>query len=136
MMTITRFHFRGVYMSDFEEGLVLGYLIATNAPQDIKDAFMSMRLANDVCEEPPLNNILDAPVIALDLDARTRNVIHNFSWDYGTGQHDELERIETVRDVVRKTERDFLKTPNFGRKSLKRLNDELAIHGLRLGMDV
>ena len=44
--------------------------------------------------------------------------------------------IKTIGDVVQKSEVEFLRTPNFGRKSLNDLKSSLTECDLELGMDV
>ncbi len=44
--------------------------------------------------------------------------------------------IQTVRDLVQKTEAELLKTKNFGRKSLNEIKELLAEMNLSLGMDL
>ena len=39
--------------------------------------------------------------------------------------------LETIGDLVRKTERQLLRSRNFGKKSLQELRDLLASYGLR-----
>lgn len=45
----------------------------------------------------------------------------------------ELYDINTIGDVLNKSERELLRTPNFGRKSLNDLKEALAKVGYRLG---
>lgn len=42
--------------------------------------------------------------------------------------------ILTVYDLVQKTERDLMKVPNLGKKSLNEIKDVLKSKGLHLGM--
>jgi DNA-directed RNA polymerase subunit alpha len=44
--------------------------------------------------------------------------------------------IRTIGDLVQKSESEMLKYRNFGRKSLKEIQDLLAEMGLAFGMDV
>ena len=44
--------------------------------------------------------------------------------------------IKTIGDLVQKSEPEMLKYRNFGRKSLKEIQDVLVDMGLGLGMDV
>jgi DNA-directed RNA polymerase subunit alpha len=44
--------------------------------------------------------------------------------------------IETIADLVQRTEADMLRTKNFGKKSLDEINEVLASLGLELGMDL
>ena len=44
--------------------------------------------------------------------------------------------IQTIGELVQKTESEMLKTKNFGRKSLKEIKEILANMGLSLGMKI
>jgi DNA-directed RNA polymerase subunit alpha len=44
------------------------------------------------------------------------------------------ENIQTVRDLVQRTEDQMLSIDNFGKKSLQEINEFLATHGLRFGV--
>lgn len=59
----------------------------------------------------------------LELSVRSQNCLKN-------------DNIVYIGDLVRKTEGEMLKTPNFGRKSLNEIKEVLASMGLRFGMDV
>ena len=47
-----------------------------------------------------------------------------------------IEQIKYIGDLVQKTEAEMLRTPNFGRKALNGIKDELLTMGLSLNMDV
>ncbi|AZL15888.1 DNA-directed RNA polymerase subunit alpha [Rickettsiales endosymbiont of Stachyamoeba lipophora] len=59
----------------------------------------------------------------LELSVRSQNCLKN-------------ENIVYIGDLVRKTEGEMLKTPNFGRKSLNEIKEVLTAMGLKFGMDV
>lgn len=59
----------------------------------------------------------------LELSVRSQNCLKN-------------DNIVYIGDLVRKTEGEMLKTPNFGRKSLNEIKEVLASMGLRFGMEV
>lgn len=59
----------------------------------------------------------------LELSVRSQNCLKN-------------DNIVYIGDLVKKTEAEMLKTPNFGRKSLNEIKEVLANLGLRFGMDV
>ncbi len=59
----------------------------------------------------------------LELSVRSQNCLKN-------------DNIIYIGDLVRKSEGEMLKTPNFGRKSLNEIKEVLANLGLRFGMDV
>ena len=44
--------------------------------------------------------------------------------------------IQTIGELVQKTEQEMLKTKNFGRKSLNEIKEILASMGLSLGMRI
>lgn len=46
------------------------------------------------------------------------------------------EDINTVRDLVQRTETQMLKIENFGKKSLQEISDFLSEHGLRFGITI
>jgi DNA-directed RNA polymerase subunit alpha len=70
-----------------------------------------------------LRRLLDQPVSVLDLSVRAGNSL-------------EGEGIQTVRDLVSRTEDELLMVKNFGRTSLKEIQKQLEKMHLKLGMDV
>ncbi len=62
-------------------------------------------------------------VSELELSVRSVNCLQN-------------DNIIYIGDLVKKTEGDMLRTPNFGRKSLNEIKEVLGDMGLHLGMDV
>ena len=77
----------------------------------------------EVEEELPFNKILLKKVDELELSDRANNCLKN-------------DNIVYIGELVQKTENDMLKTPNFGRKSLNEIKEQLGLMGLYLGMDV
>ncbi len=67
--------------------------------------------------------VLERRIDDLDLSVRSTNCLKNAN-------------ILTLRDLVRKSERDMMETKNFGRKSLEEVQELLAGLGLSFGMDV
>jgi DNA-directed RNA polymerase subunit alpha len=67
--------------------------------------------------------LLAKEIDELDLSVRSANCLKNAN-------------IHTLRDLVRRTEKDMLETKNFGKKSLEELQDLLSRLGLSFGMDV
>jgi DNA-directed RNA polymerase subunit alpha len=59
----------------------------------------------------------------LDLSVRSANSLKNAN-------------IHTLRDLVRKSEKEMLETKNFGKKSLEEVQDVLGKLGLNFGMEV
>jgi len=74
-------------------------------------------------EATGIDAVLARTIDELDLSVRSANCLKNAS-------------IHTLRDLVRRSEREMLETKNFGRKSLEEVQEILAEFGLRLGMDV
>ncbi len=72
--------------------------------------------------EPRFNRHLMRKVDELELSVRSANCLKN-------------DNIVYIGDLVRKTEHDMMRTPNFGRKSLNEIKEVLAGMGLELGMD-
>ncbi|MBP7147388.1 MAG: DNA-directed RNA polymerase subunit alpha [Acidobacteria bacterium] len=72
-------------------------------------------------EDEKVREYLDRSIDELELSVRSYNCLRNAG-------------IETVRDLVQKTEGELLKTKNFGRKSLNEIKELLADMKLSLGM--
>jgi DNA-directed RNA polymerase subunit alpha len=68
------------------------------------------------------NDLLDRSVDELELSVRSYNCLKNAD-------------IRSIRDLIRRTERDMLNTKNFGKKSLTEIKDMLHGMGLDFGMD-
>ena len=71
----------------------------------------------------PFNKLLLKKVNELELSVRANNCLQN-------------DNITYIGELVQKTENDMLKTPNFGRKSLNEIKEQLNLMGLSLGMTV
>lgn len=73
---------------------------------------------------PPLlrNDLLDRSVEEMELSVRSYNCLKNAD-------------IRTIRDLIKRSERDMLSTKNFGKKSLTEIKDMLHGMGLDFGMD-
>jgi len=73
---------------------------------------------------PPLlrNDLLDRSVDELELSVRSYNCLKNAD-------------IRSIRDLIKRSERDMLNTKNFGKKSLTEIKDLLHGMGLDFGMD-
>ncbi|NLN38417.1 MAG: DNA-directed RNA polymerase subunit alpha [Smithella sp.] len=72
-------------------------------------------------ETENLTEILSRSVEDLELSVRSANCLKNAG-------------INTIGELVQRTEADMLKTKNFGRKSLSELKDILSEYGLVFGM--
>jgi DNA-directed RNA polymerase subunit alpha len=71
----------------------------------------------------PFNANLLKKVDDLELSVRSMNCLKN-------------DNIVYIGDLVRKTENEMLRTPNFGRKSLNEIKEVLSQMGLYLGMQI
>jgi DNA-directed RNA polymerase subunit alpha len=75
-------------------------------------------------EKPQIKNEnLNRSVEELELSVRSYNCLKNAN-------------IQTIGELVQKTEAEMLKTKNFGRKSLNEIKEILATMGLSLGMKI
>lgn len=72
-------------------------------------------------EEEKLKKILSTPVEELELSVRSSNCL-------------KMANIQTIGDLVQKTEEEMVKTKNFGKKSLAEIENKLKTYGLSLGM--
>ncbi|MFI5104480.1 MAG: DNA-directed RNA polymerase subunit alpha C-terminal domain-containing protein, partial [Terriglobales bacterium] len=70
-----------------------------------------------------VNENLNRSVEELELSVRSYNCLKNAN-------------IQTIGELVQKTEAEMLKTKNFGRKSLNEIKEILASMGLSLGMKI
>ena len=74
-------------------------------------------------ESRGIDTLLARRIDELDLSVRSANCLKNAN-------------IHTLRDLVRKSEKEMLETKNFGKKSLEEVQEVLGDLGLHLGMDV
>jgi DNA-directed RNA polymerase subunit alpha len=70
-----------------------------------------------------LRAVLNKSVDELELSVRSSNCLR-------------AAKVRTIGDLVQKSEQEMLRQRNFGRKSLKEIEDILSDMGLRFGMDV
>jgi DNA-directed RNA polymerase subunit alpha len=70
-----------------------------------------------------MNEVLNRSVEELELSVRSYNCLKNAN-------------IQTIGELVQKTEAEMLRTKNFGRKSLNEIKEILANMGLSLGMRI
>jgi DNA-directed RNA polymerase subunit alpha len=105
------------HLNPFVQYFELGSDMAT------EEALAAIRQANAPQLDPEMQAKLNMPVQDLDLSVRANNCL-------------ESAKIQTVRDLARKTEADLLKVRSFGKTSLREVKRKLADLGLSLGMDV
>ena len=70
-----------------------------------------------------VRGLLEKSVEELELSVRSSNCLR-------------AAEIKTIGDLVQKSEAEMLKYRNFGRKSLKEIQDILGTMGLSFGMDI
>lgn len=71
--------------------------------------------------EEKLKKILGTPVEELELSVRSSNCL-------------KMANIQTIGDLVQRSEEEMVKTKNFGKKSLAEIQNKLKSYGLSLGM--
>ena len=86
----------------------------------LRRAVENVEIPTDTVHDPRLEH-LDRSVEELELSVRSYNCLKNAN-------------IQTIRELVQKSENEMLKTKNFGRKSLNEIKDILVKMGLSLGM--
>ncbi len=87
------------------------------------DALGALRQSAQPMLDPELQQKLNMTIQELDLSVRASNCL-------------ESAKIQTVRDLVKKSDSDLLKVRSFGKTSLREIKRKLADMGLSLGMDV
>lgn len=101
--------------------------LAARILQDQAQPFVTFReeqpLQLEEQEELKFDKRLLKKVDELELSVRSQNCLKN-------------DNILYIGDLVRKTESEMLKTPNFGRKSLNEIKEVLGNMGLGFGMDI
>jgi DNA-directed RNA polymerase subunit alpha len=89
--------------------------------------FINFEELPESAEEPAeramsqMNEVLNRSVEELELSVRSYNCLKNAN-------------IQTIGDLVQKTEAEMLRTKNFGRKSLNEIKEILGGLGLAFGM--
>ena len=95
--------------------------LGTDTRQRRRDRRAARREPGD--DRPGAEQKLNMTVQELDLSVRANNCL-------------ESAKIDTVRDLVKKTDADLLKVRSFGKTSLREVKRKLADLGLSLGMDL
>jgi DNA-directed RNA polymerase subunit alpha len=97
--------------------------IFINFEEEIEPSHVSSS-SEDRSGKPQIRNEnLNRSVEELELSVRSYNCLKNAN-------------IQTIGELVQKTEAEMLKTKNFGRKSLNEIKEILATMGLSLGMKI
>ncbi|NWF83887.1 MAG: DNA-directed RNA polymerase subunit alpha [Bryobacteraceae bacterium] len=127
-------------MTDYDKLILEVWTNGAVSPQDaigmasklLKDhmsIFINFEEAPEVVEEVPeraagqMNEVLSRSVEELELSVRSYNCLKNAN-------------IQTIGDLVQKTEAEMLRTKNFGRKSLNEIKEILSGLGLGFGMKI
>ncbi|MFN4244287.1 MAG: DNA-directed RNA polymerase subunit alpha [Tepidisphaerales bacterium] len=106
------------HLNPFVQYFELGTDIAS------EEAVAGLRDASRVGQmDPDLQQKLNMSIQELDLSVRANNCL-------------ESAKIQTVRDLVQRTDADLLKVRSFGKTSLREVKRKLADLGLSLGMDL
>jgi len=124
--------------TDFDKLAIEVWTNGAISPQDaigqaaklLKDhmtIFINFEETPEVAEEPAeraanqMNEVLNRSVEELELSVRSYNCLKNAN-------------IQTIGDLVQKSESEMLRTKNFGRKSLNEIKEILSGLGLNFGM--
>ncbi|MDX2269380.1 MAG: DNA-directed RNA polymerase subunit alpha [Bryobacter sp.] len=103
--------------------------LAAKLLKDHMTIFVNFEEAPEAVEEPveraagQMNEVLNRSVEELELSVRSYNCLKNAN-------------IQTIGDLVQKTESEMLRTKNFGRKSLNEIKEILGGLGLSFGMKI
>ncbi len=125
-------------MTDYDKLTIEVWTNGAISPQDsigqaaklLKDhmsIFINFEELPEATEEPAeramnqMNEVLNRSVEELELSVRSYNCLKNAN-------------IQTIGDLVQKTEAEMLRTKNFGRKSLNEIKEILSNLGLGFGM--
>jgi DNA-directed RNA polymerase subunit alpha len=125
-------------MTDYDKLTIEVWTNGAISPQDavgqaaklLKDhmtIFINFEEVPETAEEPAdramnqMNEVLNRSVEELELSVRSYNCLKNAN-------------IQTIGDLVQKTEAEMLRTKNFGRKSLNEIKEILGNLGLSFGM--
>jgi DNA-directed RNA polymerase subunit alpha len=125
-------------MTDYDKLTIEVWTNGAISPQDavgqagklLKDhmaIFINFEELPETAEEPAeramnqMNEVLNRSVEELELSVRSYNCLKNAN-------------IQTIGDLVQKTEAEMLRTKNFGRKSLNEIKEILGNLGLSFGM--
>ncbi|MBI3683489.1 MAG: DNA-directed RNA polymerase subunit alpha [Acidobacteria bacterium] len=101
--------------------------MAAKLLKDHMTIFINFEEITEMAEEPAeralnqMNEVLGRSVEELELSVRSYNCLKNAN-------------IQTIGDLVQKTEAEMLRTKNFGRKSLNEIKEILSSLGLSFGM--
>ena len=100
---------------------ILYFEVGRELPAEKHEVAGELRPASEIPDE--LERKLNMTIEELDLSVRAQNCL-------------ESENIQTVRDLITKTETELLAVRNLGKTSLQDIKDKLAKLGLSLGMSV
>jgi DNA-directed RNA polymerase subunit alpha len=87
-------------------------------------------------EEEPHEEVEETPEDVKDLQKKLLRSVDELELSVRSYNCLKKTNIETIGELVQKTEAEMLKTKNFGRKSLNEIKEILKTMGLSLGMDL
>ena len=94
-------------------------------------------LGSDTISDDALTTLeTSAPTLDPEVQQKLNMTIQELDLSVRAGNCLELAKIQTVRELVTKTEADLLKVRSFGKTSLREIKRKLTDMGLRLNMDV
>ena len=97
----------------------LALFVEDEIREEPEDSFADSFLASIPVEEPQQSNFHDTPIEELELGVRSYNCLKR-------------EGVDTVGDLVAKSEQELMCIPNFGRKSIEEVRDRLTNNNLKL----
>src|SRR5437762_2055634 len=115
-----------IYLKIDQPGVITSGMIEADADVEIldKDIYIATVSEGGNDRKPEIRNEnLNRSVEELELSVRSYNCLKNAN-------------IQTIGELVQKSEAEMLKTKNFGRKSLNEIKEILAQMGLSLGMKI
>jgi DNA-directed RNA polymerase alpha subunit len=95
-----------------------GFKVVSNPFEDLKGKSVILE-KEEVISEEPKEEITERPVEEVEFSVRAYNLLKG-------------SRIDTVGQLLQKSEADLLKTKNFGRKSINDIKEVLATMNLSL----
>jgi DNA-directed RNA polymerase alpha subunit len=98
---------------------IASFLRSKLLPKDLTDFILMMKEVPST--QVNMEALLNEPISVLELTVRAANCL-------------KAERIDSIGDLLTKTEHELFQIPNLGRKALNEIKEVLASRGLTLGM--
>jgi DNA-directed RNA polymerase subunit alpha len=125
--------------TDYERLILEVWTNGTVSPQaalSMAAGLLQEHLAIFVATEEALRRADGAAEAQAGLDALLAKTIDDLNLSVRSANSLKNANIHTLRDLVRRSEKDMLETKNFGKKSLEEVQEVLDRLGLSLGMNV